>query len=91
MRKDLDDLISQMTVLICILKYAQMNNLLPYGKQLFYYIWFTIIVSSIQHSYSIFFIDYTPFKVIIKYWLPSLCYTIYPYILFILYVVVCTS
>ena len=34
--------------------------------------------------------DYTPFKVIIKYWIYSLCRTIYLCSLFILYLVVCT-
>ena len=37
------------------------------------------------------FIDYAPFIVIIKYWLYSLCCTIYPYSLFIAYIVFCTS
>ena len=37
------------------------------------------------------FIDYAPFIVIIKYWLYSLCCTIYPYSLFIAHIVFCTS
>ena len=41
--------------------------------------------------FSVFFIDYISFKVIIKYWLYSLCYTIYPCSLSILYLIVCTS
>ena len=36
------------------------------------------------------FKDYIP-SVVIKYWLCSLCYTVYPYSLFTLYIVVCTS
>ena len=38
-----------------------------------------------------YFIDYTSYKVIIKYWLYSLCCMLHPYNLFILYLVVCTS
>ena len=41
-----------------------------------------IFVSDIQHSDTVFFIDYTPLKVIIKYNLDSLCCTIYPCSLF---------
>ena len=37
------------------------------------------------------FIDYAPLTVIIKYWLYSLCCTIYPYSLFLAYIVFCTS
>ena len=38
-----------------------------------------------------YFTDYTPFKVIIKYWLYFLCCAIYPCSLYILYIVVFTS
>ena len=57
------------------------------------YCWGTILhlfqVCNIVVQY--FFINYSTFKVIIKHWLYSLCCTIYPCYLFILYVVVCTS
>ena len=53
-------------------------------------------IADLQYSFQMsdivkIFIDYAPFIVIIKYWLYSLCCTIYPYSLFIAYIVFCTS
>ena len=45
------------------------------------------IYNIVIHSFK----GYTPFIVIIKYWLCSCCCTIYPCSLFILYLIVCTS
>lgn len=44
-----------------------------------------------EHSNSKILNGYTPFRVIVKYYLLSLFYTMYPCSLFILYAVVCTS
>jgi len=54
------------------------------------YNWFIILVSCVQYRLFKIFIDYTSF-ILIKYWLYSLCCTIYPCNLLILYIVLCTS
>ena len=56
-----------------------------------YLIYNIILVSGIQCSDSVFFIDYAPFKVIIKYWPYSLYCMMYPCSLFTLYIVVAQS
>ena len=50
-----------------------------------------IFVSDIQLSDTVFFIHYTPLEMIIKYCVYSLCCTIYPCSVFILYMAVCIS
>ena len=58
-------------------------NLLSHsGKSRTYYFYRRMLIYSISFRgtvhWFIIFIDYTPFKVIIKYWLHSLCCTMYP-------------
>ena len=54
------------------------------------YSWFTILyLFQVYHIVIQYFAYYIPFKVILKYWLYSLCCTIYPHSLFILYILVC--
>ena len=49
-----------------------------------------IFGTGVQHNNSQFFKDYTPFMVM-KYWIWSLCCTICPHGLYVLYMTACTS
>ena len=55
------------------------------------YSWCTILCYRCTIEWFTILKGYTPFIVIVKYWLHPLCCTIYPCSLFILYIIVCTS